>query len=315
VENHQLATRDILTSELAAVINAPSSLVPKSTNISSAIVSPTTSPIQDCNTFLQNRLLPALALWMPDIILLWAELFHHAIWACRWVLIPNPAWGLAYYEAMGGTATIQVVQVEPTWLCFVDAWKGFVEQFWRAAYQQPDSLHLLLFEDVNRALAECWARPWLDLLAGFREVLPVAEQFGWPENLRIMACLAEDQAALPLSKTVVQHWAAVSRRPLGTKPPSHLSRREGHVPWDAWEAWGTQDTEKEVNTVPGLHNGDARFNMKDFGPLARSVTRDLQRLEVSLQRLDPQREIAQTVRNIRIKWPQEYLPRADDADE
>ncbi len=246
--------------------------------------------------------------------LLWAALFHHTIRTCRWVLIPNPAWGLAYHEAMGGTATIQIVQVEPTWLCFADAWKGSVEQCWMAAYQKPERLHLLLFEDVNRALPECWARPWLDLLAGFREVLPVVEQCGWPENLRILACPDADQAALPLSKTVVQHWAAVSLRPLGAKPASPPIIREGHVAWDAWKAWGTQDTEKEANTVPWPHNGDAGFNLKDFGPLARSVTRDLQRLEVSLQRLGRQ-EVAQTVSNIRIKWPQEYLQLADDADE
>jgi hypothetical protein len=315
VPYHQLATRDIPTAEPTTVTNAPSSLAADATNIISAIVSPTTPPIQDCNTFLQNRLLPALAAWMPDITLLWAELFHHAVRACRWVLIPNPAWGLAYHEAMGGTATIQIVQVEPTWLCFADAWKGFVEQCWMAAYQKPESLHLLLFEDVNRALPECWARPWLDLLAGFREVLPVAEQFRWPENLRILACPAADQATLPLSKTVVQHWAAVSLRPLGAKTAFPPIICEGHVPWDVWKAWGPQDTEKEVSTVPWLHNDDAGFNMKDFGPLARSVTRDLHHLETSLHRLDPQKEVAQTVRNIRIKWPQEYLQLADDTDE
>src|SRR5262249_49776006 len=180
---HQLATKDTRASEPVAVTKAPASLVPNSTNTISATVSPTTPPIQHCRTFLQDRLLPILAEWMPDITLPWAELLHHAIRACRWVLIPNPAWGLAYHAAMGGTATIQIVQVEPTWLCFADAWKGFVEQCWRAAYQKPESLHLLLFEDVNRALPECWARPWLDLIAGFREVLPVEEQFGWPENL------------------------------------------------------------------------------------------------------------------------------------
>jgi len=168
---------------------------------------------------------------------------------------------------------------------------------------------------VNRALPECWARPWLDLLAGFREVLPVAEQFRWPENLRILACPAADQATLPLSNTVVQHWAAVSLRPLGAKPASPPIIHEGHVPWDAWKAWSAQDMEKEVSTVPWLHNDDAGFNMKDFGPLARSVTRDLHHLETSLHRLDPQKEVAQTVRNIRIKWPQEYLQLADDADE
>jgi hypothetical protein len=310
---HQLVARGIPAAEPVTITN--SSLALDATNTISARVSPTTPPIEDCRTFLQNRLLPALVAWMPDMTLLWAELFHHTVRACQWVLIPNPAWGLAYCEAMGGTATIQVTQVEPTWLCFADAWKGAVEQCWKTAYQQPESLHLLLLEDVNRTLPECWAKPLLDLLAGFREVLPVAEQFGWPENLRILVCLASDQATLPLSKTVVQHWAAVSRQPLGAKLASAPIVREGHVPWDAWKAWGLQDTEREASAILALPDGDAGFNMQDFGPLARSVTKEMHRLEISLQRLEPQREVAQTVRNIRIKWPQEYLQLTDDADE
>jgi hypothetical protein len=252
---------------------------------------------------------------MPDMTPLWAELFHHTIRACQWVLIPNPAWGLAYCEAMGGTAAIQVVQVEPTWLCFADAWKGAVEQCWKTAYQQPESLHLLLLEDVNRTLPECWARPLLDILAGFREVLPVAEQFGWPENLRILACLALDRATLPLSRTVVQHWAAVSLQPLGAKLASDSIVCEGHVPWEAWKEWGLQNTEREASTLLSLHDGNTGFNMQDFGPLARSVTKDLHRLEIGLRRLEPQREVTQIIRNIRIKWPQEYLQLADATDE
>jgi hypothetical protein len=253
---------------------------------------------------------------MPDITLRWAELFHHAVRACRWVLIPNPAWGLAYHEAMGGIATFQIVQVEPTWLCFADAWKGVVERCWVTAYQRPDCLHLLLFEDVNRALPECWARPWLDLLAGFRDVLPIAEEFGWPENLRVLSCLAADQAALPLSKTVVQHWAAVSLQPLVDQLTSSLAMREGHVPWNAWRSWGgMQVTEKEASKALGLFNGDEGLEAKDFGPLARSVKQDLHRLQSSFQHLDSQRDVTQTVRNIRIKWPREYLQHTDDIDE
>ena len=227
----------------------------------------------------------------------------------------EPRLGACLSRGNGGTATIQMVQVEPTWLRFADAWKGHVEQCWVTAYQAPERLHLLLFEDVNRALPECWARPWLDLLAGFREMLPVAEQFAWPGNLRILACLAADQAALPLSKTVVRHWAGVSLQPLGDALASSPILREGHAPWEAWQAWGTQDAEQDTNKIWWLPNGDEGFNMKDFGPLARSVARDLHRLQNNLQHLNPQRDVTRTVRNIRIVWPQEYLQRPDDTDE
>ena len=308
---YQLALKDLPTPDA----KPPSPLIPDTTNNASAGVSPITTPsIKCCDDFLQYRLFPALDAWVPDMTLRWAELFHHAVRACQWVLIPNPAWGLAYREAMGGTAAIQIVQVEPTWLRFTDAWKGYVEQCWMTAYHKPECLHLLLFEDVNRALPECWARPWLDLLAGFREVLPVVEQYGWPENLRILACLAADQAALPLSQTVVRHWAAVSLQPLRDQlasPPM----REGHIPWEAWQSWGTQDTEQEISKVSWVPNSDDGFNMKDFGPLARSVARDLHRLQSSLQHRDPQNDFARIARNIRIKWPREYLQHTDDVDE
>ena len=312
---HQLVSNTVSASELTPGAYTHSSLVPGTPKKISALVSPTTLPILDGHIFLQHRLLPALAAWMPEMTLLWAELFHHALQVCRWVLIPNPAWGLAYHEAMGGTANIQVVQVEPTWLVFADAWKGAVEQCWMAAYQRPERLHLLLLEDVNRALPECWGRPWLDLLAGFREVLPVAEPCGWPENLRILSCPATDKATLPLSQTVVQHWAAVSLPSVGVAPTSPPITREGHVPWDTWKAWGMQDMDEKTSTVSPLYHGETRVHTKEFGPLARSVTRDLHRLETSLQRLAPQREVTQTVRNIRITWPEEYLQLTDDTDE
>jgi hypothetical protein len=91
--------------------------------------------------------------------------------------------------------------------------------------------------------------------------------------------------------------------------------RQGHVPWNAWQGWGIQDTAKEATKVPWLHNGDEGVNMKDFGPLARSVAWDLDRLRISLRHVDPQRDVTQTIRNIRIHWPQEYLQHTDDADE
>ena len=279
--------------------------------------SPTTPPIHRCDEFLRHRLVPTLESWLLDITPRWAELFHHAVWGCRWVLVPNPAWAVAYQEAMGETAHLHIVQVEPTWLCFADAWR-VVAPAWQAAQQHPDCLHLLLFEDVNRALPECWARPWLDMLAGFRKVLPVEGPPAWPVNLRILACLASDQAALPLSKTVVQHWAAVSLRPVGTRSPEPAQLQAGHVPWAAWQSWGTGEEPATV-TATQVASGDRHdvgIDWSQFGPLAHSVARDLCHLEASLRYLDPNIDTAlQTVKNVRSTWPQEYLLPQETVDE
>jgi hypothetical protein len=218
---------------------------------------------------------------------------------------------------MGETAHLHIVQVEPTWLCFADAWR-VVAPAWQAAQQHPDCLHLLLFEDVNRALPECWARPWLDVLAGFRRGLPVEGPPEWPVNIRILACLASDQAALPLSKTVVQHWAAVSLRPVGTRSSKPAQLQAGHVPWAAWQSWGTGEETATVTAtqVASEDRHDVRIDWSQFGPLAHSVARDLCRLEASLRYLDPNIDTAlQTVKNVRSTWPQEYLLTQETVDE
>ncbi|MGE3541468.1 MAG: hypothetical protein AB7N91_29050 [Candidatus Tectimicrobiota bacterium] len=280
-------------------------------------VSPTTPPIYHCDEFLRHRLLPTLETWLPEITPRWAALFHHAVWGCRWVLVPNPAWAVAYQEAIGETAQLHIVQVEPTWLCFADAWR-VVAPAWQAAQQQPDCLHLLLFEDVNRALPECWARPWLDMVAGFRKVLPVEGQPAWPVNLRILACLASDQAALPLSKTVIQHWAAVSLRPVGQRTSEAAQLQVGHVPWAAWQSWGTGAETATVTgrTVVSGDRHDVSMDWSQFGYLAHSVARDRCRLEASLRSVDPDIDTAlQTVKNVRSTWPQEYLFAQEAMDE
>jgi hypothetical protein len=247
----------------------------------------------------------------------WAELFHHAVRVCRWVLVPNPAWAVAYQEAIGETARLHIVQVEPTWLSFADAWRA-VAPVWQAAQQQPDRLHLLLFEDVNRALPECWARPWLDILAGFRKVLPVEGQPEWPVNLRVLACVASDQAALPLSKTVVEHWAAVSLRPVGKRSSEPAQLHDGHVPWAVWQSWATsEETAKVTLSQMALGDGhDVGMDWSQFGPLAQSVARDFYHLEASMRSLDPHIDtILQTVKNVRSTWPQEYLLTQEAVDE
>jgi hypothetical protein len=133
-----------------------------------------------------------------------------------------------------------------------------------------------------------------------------------------LACLASDQAALPLSKTVVQHWAAVSLRPVGTRSPEPAQLQAGHVPWAAWQSWGTGEETATV-TATQVASGDKHdvgIDWSQFGPLAYSVARDLCRLEASLRHWDPHIDNAlQTGKNVRSTWPQEYLLPQEPVDE
>ena len=276
---------------------------PNETVVSSQTLAQSVSPSENPDEFIQYRLLPALAEWLPDMSMRWAEVFHHALRACKWVLVPNPAWVLAYGKALGETAKVQLVQVEPTWLCFTDAWEGAVKQYWLAAYEEPERLHILLLEDVNRSLPECWAKPWLDLLVGFRDVLPTENNIAWPDNVRILACPAWDKAALPLSIDIIKYWAAVPLDRIGEAiltPPPPL--REGHVSWRQWQAWGAPERDHAARPLESL---------KEFGPLAPSVARDLHHLISSLNSDDPERD-ARIANHIRIQWPLEYAQSFSD---
>jgi hypothetical protein len=195
------------------------------------------------------------------------------------------------------------VQVEATWLCFADAWKGAIERYWLAAYEEPERLHILLLEDVNRSLPECWAKPWLDLLSGFRDVLPTENNLAWPDNVRILACPASDKAALPLSIDIIKHWAAVPLHLIGeaiSPPPPPL--RKGYMSWMQWQVWGDPENNHAALRLEGL---------KDFGPLASSVARDLRHIISSLNSDDPEHD-ARIANYIRINWPQEYAQSCND---
>lgn len=194
-------------------------------------VEPEGPAIDDPDVFLRERLAPLMAAWGAEATFEQAKRLHAALLACRWVATPCPSWGAAYAEAMGADARHRIVAVEPMWLAFSDAWGGEVEAFWREAVERRDALHLLIFADADRALVQCWARPMLDIVSGLRPTLPSG--LPWPENLRVMACPSADEAALPVPKWVVAHWAgvkAVPYRPDGPIVP-------GHVPFAAWSGW------------------------------------------------------------------------------
>jgi hypothetical protein len=226
--------------------------------------------IDDQCTFLRDRLAPALASWGTEATRLQAKRLHAALLACRWVAAPCPSWGVAYAEAIGGSARHRVVAVAPTWLSFGDAWAGEVEDFWREAIAARDIFHLLIFADADRALVQCWARPLLDTVSGLRPELPSAVP--WTENLRVMTCPSADEAALPVPDWVVSHWAGVKATAGATRPDGPIV--PGHVPFSVWRDWAAAP---DGVPLPATGRGVA----------ARAAVRERLALTRIFRRLDP----------------------------
>ena len=238
--------------------------------------------------FIKRRLVPSLESWGAKASPVQAKNLHAALLSCRWVAAPCPSWGVAYSEALGvACARHRVVAVEPTWLAFSDAWEGEVESFWREAVARPDVLHLLIFADINRALAQCWARPLLDLVSGLRSVLPSG--LSWPENLRLMACPSADDAVLPVPGWVAAHWAEVKAAKGAT--PSEDPIVSGHVPFEDWKKWiGTAD--------------QAARPTEGMGVAGRSAARERSVLAETLKKYfsdDVAQEVAKEIREVHAR--------------
>ena len=127
---------------------------------------------------------------------------------CRLVLVPDPRTPRAWAAASG--ASLFLLQVEPHWLCFNDAWQSGLEAvFWEAvAAKGSIVLHLL---DLDRSPPELWLRPILDLASGLREQLG-DRIHGWPASLSISASLSAGPPRAPLSQWLVDHFGAVDEQ-------------------------------------------------------------------------------------------------------
>lgn len=265
--------------------------------------------IEEGPSFIGDRLWPILARWAPGSSLGLSRLLHLAVLGCRWTLVPSAGWAKAYVEALGGTAVLGLFPVGPTWLRFEDAWDdGGVGAFWRRALADPERLYILFFQDVNRSLPQCWARPWLDLVAGWRDDLPGTDgRVAWPENLRVLCSRATDEAVLELPTEVLEHWGAVHAN--GTEGEARTDRdpAPGHVRLETWRRW--------AGDVP--ESGALRAEAAGLGPLAQAASRDLRRLAQAYRVLHPGVDEEDCVRwavRARIEHPRKYLDGAADDD-
>lgn len=119
--------------------------------------------------------------------------------------------GIAIVEATGDTKYV-IQNVEPDWLHFKDFWNNGLGSIWISAHENPDKIHFLLLEDINMSSPECYARPLLDVINGYRKIIPYGKT-GYPENLKILATKASTEnpeIGLKLNKHTFKNWGAVA---------------------------------------------------------------------------------------------------------
>lgn len=99
--------------------------------------------------------------------------------------------GKAYAHLLGNTIIKKCV-VSPRWFEFKDFWTDALREVWESAYQAPSTWHVLLVENFNVALPECWGKPLWDLIDGRISNLPCAKNPQLPQNLKIIVIPAGD---------------------------------------------------------------------------------------------------------------------------
>lgn len=289
------------------------SLLPKAPTPTSSLIGNATSeppvqlvepPIVSEAVFVRKRLWPLLAARIHGLPRVDAMILHAAVYGVKATLIPSPAWARAYADALGGTGRLTFVNVHPTWLGFEDLWNGGLSRCWERASRGESTIELVLLRDFNRALPQCYARPLLDLIAGYADALPSPASGGWPSRLRILACPASPIDSLPLTTEVVQHFAAIRRDSTAQDSDKPDLLEHGHVPAGRWVVWGgnaatTNDVSKDL--------------VRDFGPLASMAASDVaaiaRRLSASGMAI---REANAEACEMRISEPLSYLDEVAD---
>jgi len=302
-ESRDQLARDIALYQLfSSNGHAPASAATK-TAPKARPIRPEGKPITSEADFVDKRLRPLIAERLhvhgPNP----ARMFHAAVCGSRATLIPSPAWARAYVDALGGTGRLTFVNVQPTWLAFEDLWHGGLGPCWERATDDPSAIELVLLRDFNRALPQCYARPLLDLIAGYADELPAPGRGEWPAKLRVLACPcpcpAPPDDSLPISAEVARHFAAIGD--LSPKEGETPDPAPGHVAAECWVNWNGR-----VSVPKELRRSFAKEF--DFGPLASSAARDLYSIARRLKGAGASAgDVVNMARFVKVSNPLEYV--------
>lgn len=165
-----------------------------------------------------------------------AEVLHAIVMASSWLLVPSTDWVRAYSASLGEDVDLNLIEVEPTWLYYQDAWLSGLRTVWMHAKETPDRLSMVCLKGLDRSMVSLWARPFFLLSSGIIETLPEGQQ--WPSNLRIFATCESSSRSFPLDKDVLMNFAAVPRAGGGPELPDLGSLEDLDV--TTWLRWAPE---------------------------------------------------------------------------
>lgn len=190
------------------------------------------SPSLDEGAFVKTRLWPCLANRGCGLGSRDAEFFHAMILAGRLIGMPHPGWAVGYAEAMGGTALATTVSASPNWLSFDSAFAGGLSNAWRNAVADSSRLQIVVIEGIDRCPSHAWLGPWLNILAGWSEVLPDADQLRWPDHVRLCVTKERSKACFDVP-CEVNEWILEFDASSSDESVSVIAT--GHFPMSEWK--------------------------------------------------------------------------------
>ena len=133
-----------------------------------------------------------------------------ALYSFNAVFIKDIRIALSFIEATNNANYI-IQGTAPNWMSFKDLWDNGLGEIWSSAIQSPDTLHFLILQDINMSATECYLRPFLDIISGFRKKIPYANTL-YPSNLRILCSIApveSPEVGLPMQAKLFNNWGAI----------------------------------------------------------------------------------------------------------
>lgn len=98
-----------------------------------------------------------------------------------------------------------ILHTNPKWLEFKQLWDSGLNILWESARIEPKTLHILIIENINLTLPECWFSPLLNLYNDFSSHIPFSNYDGkWPDNFIVISTKVGandlgDEYGLPIS--------------------------------------------------------------------------------------------------------------------
>lgn len=263
--------------------------------------------LTDQNDFVEKRLWPILSQKYPyGVDKTLAKFLHAAVLGSKAILVPNPVWAKGYAEAIGPSAVFQTIHVEPIWIRFQDLWEGGIKSVWQNAHQRNDKLYFVLLRDFNRALPQYYARPLLDLIAGYSDVLEPTDSTAWPNNLRLFVCPSKENESLPLTAELLHHFSAIGRE-VGRPAIKAEILEEGYVRAKTWFNW-LEEISKHLGTVLNQWN-----DLVESEPITKTIQLDCKQItQVMITLRDRERDAIEYAKEIRFDIPKSYLPKSQE---